>query len=305
MISDTQAAELDVLLAKTSRTFALSIPMLPGTVRRDVGIAYLLFRIADTFEDAIGWPRERRIRALADLAELLVDPALAEERARGWLAGPLAIPHEGYLELLAAAPRVLAAYAALPDATRETMRQHLGKTLAGMARFVDRTDDEGHLALADLEELREYCYVVAGVVGEMLTELFLRELPRLAAAGGALRARARAFGEGLQLVNILKDSNADLDEGRRYLPAGVPRDAVFLLARRDLDSAGEYSRLLQASGAPRGVVAFTALPILLARQSLERVETAGAGAKLTREEVMAAVAAVDAALARGVPVVPA
>jgi farnesyl-diphosphate farnesyltransferase len=296
--------QLDALLEKTSRTFALSIPLLPEPVRSEVGIAYLLFRIADTFEDAVGWPRERRIRALAELAELLADPGGAEERARSWLAGPAAIPHEGYHDLLAAAPRVLAAYSALPFSARETMRVHLSKTLAGMARFVDRADEAGNLALADLEELREYCYVVAGIVGEMLTELFLQGLPSLALAGPALRGRARAFGEGLQLVNILKDSAVDLREGRRYLPAEVPTDAVFLLARRDLDAAGEYTRQLQGSGAPRGVVAFTALPVLLARQSLERVEQHGAGAKLTRGEVFATLATLEADLERGAPAVP-
>jgi len=57
-------ATLDDLLEKTSRTFALSIPMLPEPTRRHVGIAYLLFRIADTFEDAARWPRDRRLAAL-------------------------------------------------------------------------------------------------------------------------------------------------------------------------------------------------------------------------------------------------
>jgi farnesyl-diphosphate farnesyltransferase len=299
------ASELDELLLKTSRTFAVSIPLLPHPLRSQVGIAYLLFRIADTFEDAVGWPRERRIRGLAELGELLSDPAPAEARAQGWLAGPPAIPHAGYLELLAATPRVLAAYAALRSEARDTVRQHLGRTLAGMAGFVDRGGGPGGLALTDLEELREYCYVVAGIVGEMLTELFLLGLPELAPAAGELRARARGFGEGLQLVNILKDSAVDRGEGRCYLPSAVPRDAVFLLARRDLVRAGEYTRILQEARGPRGLVAFTALPVLLARQSLERVEEGGEGAKLSRAEVLATVAALEWALDRGMPAVPA
>jgi farnesyl-diphosphate farnesyltransferase len=57
-------ADLDLLLEKTSRTFALSIPLLPEPTRREVMIAYLLFRIADTFEDSSSWPRESRIEAL-------------------------------------------------------------------------------------------------------------------------------------------------------------------------------------------------------------------------------------------------
>jgi farnesyl-diphosphate farnesyltransferase len=297
------AHELDALLVKTSRTFALSIPMLPQPLRAEVGIAYLLFRIADTFEDAAGWRRERRTRALAELGELLAEPGAAGERATGWIAGRPAIPHDGYLELLAAAPRVLAAYAALRPAARDTVREHLERTLAGMTRFVAREDGPDGLALADLDELRDYCYVVAGIVGEMLTELFLLALPALAPAAGEIRDRARDFGEGLQLVNILKDSAFDRGEGRRFLPAGLPREAVAAVARHDLDRAGEYVRLLQGRGAPRGLVAFTALPVLLARQSLLRVEERGEGAKLSRAEVAATVAALEAALDRGLPAV--
>jgi farnesyl-diphosphate farnesyltransferase len=69
-------ANLDSLLEKTSRTFALSIPMLPEPTRRHVSLAYLLFRVADTFEDAARWPRDRRLAALDDLA-LVVGEHLA------------------------------------------------------------------------------------------------------------------------------------------------------------------------------------------------------------------------------------
>ena len=247
---------------------------------------------------------ERRRRALRDLGELLADPRGAEACAAGWLAGRPAIAHEGYLELLAAAPGVLAAYGAMRPAARAIVREHLAGTLAGMQRYVDRAAGPDGLALADLEELRDYCYVVAGIVGEMLTELFLLGLAELAPAAADLRARARAFGEGLQLVNILKDSAFDRSEGRCYLPVGVPRESVVLLARRDLERAAEYTRRLQESGAPRGLVAFTALPVLLARRSLERVEERGEGAKLSRTEVLATVAALEEALDRGTAAVP-
>jgi farnesyl-diphosphate farnesyltransferase len=296
------APALDHLLARTSRTFALSIPLLPEPARTEVGVAYLLFRIADTFEDAVGWPRDRRLQALAELDALLVEPAAATARSRGWLAGSPPIPHDGYLELLAASPVVFSAYAELSPAARQAIREHLRSTLAGMAAFVARCDDRGNLSLAGLDDLRAYCYAVAGIVGEMLTELFLLDVPALAPVAEPLRARARAFGEGLQLVNILKDSAADGREGRTYLPAGLPRATVLALARRDLEAAAEYTLLLQGAGAPRGLVAFNALPVLLARGSLSRVEERGPGAKLSREEVAAAVAAMERALDRGEPV---
>ncbi len=54
-------ADLDELLVKTSRTFALSIPPLPEPTRRQVTVAYLLFRLIDTVEDASHWPKQRRV----------------------------------------------------------------------------------------------------------------------------------------------------------------------------------------------------------------------------------------------------
>jgi phytoene/squalene synthetase len=53
--------DLRDLLQKTRRTFALSIPVLPEPTNREVMIAYLLFRIAETFEDAAQWQPEKRI----------------------------------------------------------------------------------------------------------------------------------------------------------------------------------------------------------------------------------------------------
>jgi farnesyl-diphosphate farnesyltransferase len=167
-----------------------------------------------------------------------------------------------------------------------------------MARFVARTEGN-RLTLTSIEELRDYCFVVAGLVGEMLTDLFLLGQPSLEGAAPFLRERAATFGEALQLVNILKDADADGAEGRRYLPEGVPRGDVFALARRDLGVAGEYVTALHGAGAPRGVVEFTALPSELAWASLDRIEASGPGSKVSRPEVFRIARRVRHALDRG------
>ena len=153
-----------------------------------------------------------------------------------------------------------------------------------MASIVARTRD-GSLILDSIPELKDYCYIVAGIVGEMLSELFLLNRPALSGIAAFLRERAAIFGEALQLVNILKDSAVDAQEGRRYLPADVPKAEVFTLARGDLRVAGEYIRALQSAGAPRGLIEFTALPVQLAWAALERVEKHGPGSKVSRPEV--------------------
>ena len=278
-------ADLLELLEKTSRTFALSIPSLPEPTCREVTVAYLLFRIADTFEDASHVPPEVRIRALEDFNALVA--AFRRDEAvrlsRGWAAGGIAA-NPSDRELLAEVPFVLDAFFALSPGAAETIRTHVMRSAAGMADFVARTRS-GRLSLTDLDDLKAYCYVVAGLVGEMLTGLFLLDRPGLAIEAPGLRSRAAAFGEALQLVNILKDAAGDAAEGRTFLPAVVPLREVFALARRDLLVAGEYIGALERAGAPRGILEFTALPVELAWASLEKIERNGPGSKVSRPEV--------------------
>jgi farnesyl-diphosphate farnesyltransferase len=287
------------LLEKTSRTFALSIPPLPEPTRQEVTVAYLLFRVADTFEDAVHWLPEDRIAALHDFTDLLACGTRdgAERLAQAWTEAG-ASPHAGYRELIAQTPFVFEAFAALSPHASAIVRAHVVRSAEGMAGFVARTSDDG-LVLDSFEDLKGYCYAVAGIVGEMLTELFLLGRPGLASAAAALRGRAPAFGEALQLVNILKDADEDAKEGRRYLPDSVPRADVFALARRDLGAAAEYIDALQRAGAPAGILEFTALPVALAWAALARVEERGPGAKIGRPEVLRIVQRVRNALARG------
>ncbi len=294
------------LLIKTSRTFALSIPVLPEPTRRDVTVAYLLFRIADTLEDATRWTPDVKLVELAAFADVLRSPdaTKADELRSRWLADP-PLKHDAYMELLGRTPLVVKALQAMDPAAAEVVSKHTIRTIRRMAGFVGRSESSAELRLENLEDLADYCYAVAGIVGEMLTELFLLRHPRLESAAEALRSQAARFGEALQLVNILKDSATDAEEGRRYLPAGVATSDVFSMARFDLDGAEEYVRSLQTVDAPRGVVGFTALPVLLARRTLDRVERDGPGAKLTRPEVAAIVRDLELALDSNAPAVPA
>jgi farnesyl-diphosphate farnesyltransferase len=151
-----------------------------------------------------------------------------------------------------------------------------------MAAFVSRIEPERGLQLETVEDLRAYCYAVAGIVREMLTELFLLERPQLARVAKDLRGRAAEFGEGLQLVNILKDARPDAVEGRTFLPRQAPLREVFALARQDLADAAAYVDLLREGGAEPGLVAFNAFICKLAAANLQILRDQGLGAKLTR-----------------------
>jgi farnesyl-diphosphate farnesyltransferase len=289
--------ELIPLLEKTSRTFALSIPLLPEPTRSDVAIAYLVFRIIDTLEDATSWSPQQRIDELAEVQGILGAESLlhaqgldAEARARAetvaarWLAHP-PLEHEGYLELLAATPRVLQRLAERTPAARQVITEHALASASGMARFVARCDAGGSLHLSSREELQDYCFTVAGIVGNMLTELFLLGRPALASVAAKLRARAPLFGEGLQLVNILKDAKSDAAAGRVFLPPDLALPRVFQQAKSDLAAGAEYCQLLRQPGVERGLWAFNMLNARLAMATVRVLELQGLGAKLSRLQV--------------------
>lgn len=281
--------DLDDLLLKTSRTFALAIPLLPEPTRRAVGVAYLLFRIADTFEDATTWPREKRLEALEAFVDLLeAAPQAREAEARGlvkqWLAVP-PVEHAGYLELLGETPGLMKELLALDAKVAARVVHHAVRTTEGMASVIARADERGNLRLSSVRELKDYCYLVAGIVGELLTDVFLLDTPSLEQERQNLERGMIAFGEGLQLINILKDANDDAKDGRVYLPASVTRAELFALARENLDEGLRYVQALQRGGAPRGYLGFTGLSLSLAYAALDQLEARGAGAKVSRQEV--------------------
>ena len=302
---DDDSELLQDLLVKTSRTFALAIPLLPPPTLREVTVAYLLFRLADTFEDAnVLWDEDQQRTALADFAELVRTPTVAEAQrlAASWIATP-PTQHEGYLELLDKTPEVIASFMSLSPEAREVVGDHTIRTTEGMRAVVERTGTDGVLRLDSIQDVKDYCYIVAGIVGEMLTELFLLDRPHLEAIADYLRDRAAQFGEGLQLVNILKDSAGDVVEGRDYLPTEIDRADFFALARADLLAATEYTLAIQQAGGPDGVVLFTGLPVELAWATLTKVEKKGPGAKISRPEVFAIHSRIHRAVRKGRPAV--
>lgn len=291
---------LQRLLGKTSRTFALTIPLLPEPVRREVGVAYLLFRIADTFEDATLWTPEQRIDGLKQFVRQLrgEDEQPVAEAVAGWLQNP-PLEHEGYIELLQHTSAVLRWHAELRPAARQLITDHLVRTAEGMQHFVSRTSGEGVLWLETLQDLQEYCFAVAGIVGQVLTELYLLQCPELTSVADELRARAVRFGEGLQLVNILKDATPDAAEGRVYLPKQLTRADVIALAHNGLEAAVEYTELLRTARVDFGVVAFNALNARLAIATLRVLRDHGPGSKLSRLQLTGLTADVMASIRAG------
>jgi len=280
------------VLPRVSRTFALNIRMLPGSMRDAVGNAYLLCRTADALEDS--WPgtpgaiRERFERLAAAVAgDRRAAESLAEE------AGRLADRRED-LELVRHLPVVERVFRGLAEGDRAAIAEAVRVMAAGMSRYAARAAERGAGLpyLDDEAELDDYCWVVAGCVGVMLTRL---QATREPASAGAPRealdrrlALAPLVGRALQLTNILLDWPQDVRRGRCYVPAawlaghgiapqalvgapsGAARDLSLRLeaaARAALARVPDYLALVPAGA--RRYRLFVLLPALWALRSIE------------------------------------
>lgn len=289
-------AYAEAMLLKVSRTFALTINVLPAAPRRSVLLAYLFCRIADTVEDDPELSGAEK-RDLLGRFEAIFLPNADWKAAADAFAG--ALPEEWKRSdddsrFLSAHPRwPLELFFDLPASTVEHVSACVREMQRGMGEFALRQATPGEWGgLKTVAELDRYCYFVAGVVGVMLTELFAEYTPLIAdSTADALRARAIDFGEGLQLVNIVKDAAEDSGRGISFVPEELcaahglePKDlfapenaeaamgvmrALCEKALGHLDRAFEYSLLLPRLE-PR-LRLFCLWALLMAVATLERV----------------------------------
>jgi len=273
------------ILPAVSRTFALSIRLLPGELGAAVRCAYLICRIADTLEDEPDMPAESKAALLDLLASCFND---ARSVAAFADAAALITGDPAHVRLVRNSNLVFAAFRALPEKTREIVQRWVREMVAGMRKFV-LAYPHG-VRIQSLDEYKEYCYYVAGTVGYLLTDLWHEHSPSIGAQRYAiLRTRCRAFAEALQTVNILKDVARDAEhENSIYIPEQLLREhgsahATILapdraqetrkalgvmteLAWRDLDQAKAY--LLSIPRRAVSIRLFCALPLLFAYATL-------------------------------------
>ncbi|MFA5139414.1 MAG: squalene/phytoene synthase family protein [Elusimicrobiota bacterium] len=224
------------LLRGVSRSFYLTLRVLPQELRPRISVAYLLARASDTVADTQVVPREKRLGLLRDMRQGRT------ESIRG-LAADQALPAER--ELLERLDECVSLKASLPAADRELIDKLLDTIVAGQIFDIERFP--GSLqALSDDAELDRYTYMVAGCVGDFWTRMCALHLPELRSWDVEAMCRLGVrFGKGLQLVNVLRDMPRDLRIGRCYLPIQDPKP---LLDPASFDSIRErYSAWLDTA----------------------------------------------------------
>jgi farnesyl-diphosphate farnesyltransferase len=220
------AEELNSLLKATSRSFYLTLRVLPGAIRPQIGLAYLLARTTDTIADTEIVSLNQRLDALQKLRERILGQNSSPLNF-GELVKRQGIPVER--ELLEKVEDSLSALQHFSATDQQLIRDVLGTITSGqeldLRRFQSPVPAESRgveqkiVALQTDAELDDYTYRVAGCVGEFWTKMCRAHLfPEAKMDDAQFLTDGIRFGKGLQLVNILRDLPADLKNGRCYLP---------------------------------------------------------------------------------------
>jgi farnesyl-diphosphate farnesyltransferase len=293
-------SEKDVLKG-VSRSFYLSLRLLPKPMRRAASLGYLLARTTDTLADSAGVPTASRLHYL----DQLVDTVCNAGRPPRWPVALLnSIPDSRERHLLESTGDILESLARLPVDEFALVREVLEIIASGqrldLSRFAEASG-ERPATLEDDAALEDYAWRVAGCVGAFWTKLgFLTMGERFSKAPEpVLLEQGIAFGKALQLVNILRDVVTDLADGRCYLPVADPRDTREILVCHGrwlaitdgwLANGEAYAKTLGS----RRLRAATILPAMLARETLTSLEGADWNAlsrkiKISRGQVYQAV----------------
>ena len=207
------------LLKQTSRSFYLTLLVLPAAVRPQIGLAYLLARATDTIADTEIVSPELRLGALEKLRERILG------KNQGALNFGELAKHQGSGSekvLLERAEEAIAVLAGFAEEDQKRIRDVLDTITSGQELDLQRfgtANEKRIVALQTDAELDDYTYRVAGCVGEFWTKMCVAHLfQHRKTDQDFLLTNGVRFGKGLQLVNILRDLPRDLRSGRCYIP---------------------------------------------------------------------------------------
>ena len=234
------------ILLKVSRTFALNINVLKGKLHKGILLAYLYLRIADTVEDDPQMDASRKEALLEKFADIFRTAELKDEAVEAFESSLpehwLKHSAEPYFDLSLHTHVVVPLLKELPEEYAAPVRDVTIEMCGGMAKFAKRQEEAlgaGWFTLEKVEDLDEYCYYVAGIVGKLLTHLF--------AADSILINDARkeqmqkldvSFGLALQVANIVKDCREDAERRVCFVPEEICRRHGF---ERSYQMFGEAS----------------------------------------------------------------
>lgn len=263
------------VLPHAARSFAASIVILPPRAARAASVAYLYCRALDTYEDMLVDP-QMRTEALNAFGARFDDDAPATTPPLD-AAAPRGDRDRVHLLLVERCSLLDAVYAELDAAERGLIAGLVREMAAGMVWSSETFAAQGGV-LADAAQLRRYCRIVIG-----LPTIFLLELVRSTELDAAAREDALLVSEMVQLANVTRDIEDDLERGVGYHPdlrpllGARPQSAAALetvrrvraeLTYMALCRAPAYRRMYEGLGLARRASVRTAAIVLLLFTSL-------------------------------------
>lgn len=250
-----------VMLKETSRTFFIPINFLEPTLKKTVASAYLCMRAIDEIEDHPDMEEEAKqhlLRAVSQMLHTSFDREHYQELIRP------------YAHMLPPVTQRLADWISVcPEGIVDKVNESTAIMAGGMAKWVEKK-----WIIETKEDLDDYTYYVAGLVGTMLSDLWkwhdgTETDPELAIA----------FGRGLQAVNMLRNYDEDLERGVTFVPNGWNRDDMFQYATDNLAKADLYVKSIKN----KRIIMFCKVPLALAHSTLKALKSGKE--KITRKEV--------------------
>lgn len=214
-------------LQGVSRSFALTIPLLPAALRTVVTNAYLLCRVADTIEDDLNLSPDEVRHFQSEFIQVLQTQGEVTSLVEQLVPRLSEATLDAEKELVSNLDQVVLVTNSFNPGKREVLIRCVKVMCEQMPDF-QRSNQVG--GLETMRDMNHYCYAVAGVVGEMLTELFCNYSDEVALRSKQLVRLAPSFGQGLQMTNILKDVWDDWNDGNCWLPADVFNEAGYDLS---------------------------------------------------------------------------
>ncbi|MDQ8191072.1 squalene/phytoene synthase family protein [Roseibacillus persicicus] len=260
------------VLRDVSRSFYLTLRALPLGMREATSVGYLMARASDTIADC-GGERVERLALLRQFQQVIAGGEAGEFFSKAAAIAQEDGLKEGERVLMPRLEEVFVWWQTLPEAEREAVREVVTTITTGQLWDLERFPEGEVVTLTDAAEAEEYCYRVAGCVGEFWTVIGFHNDPRFADRPKVeMLQLGRNYGKGLQLVNILRDEVEDEERGRRYLPG--ERKEWLEKARGYLEDGLSYSRAVRGRRARLATV----LPALIGMETLTLLE------KASREE---------------------
>ncbi len=277
--------EIQAHLERVSRSFAFCIARLDQPLREQVGLAYLLCRILDTVEDAHWSDANVQKKSFNDFIEVLSD----SNKVKAWSEALLKNAEKisaNEAALIRETDLVVVKLQNLSNEAREVIFPPVISMAQGMREFAEtRNLNHGRLHLKTLQDVNHYCFFVAGVVGEILDGLLRLEASKTGTQVQTKLSDGFRFGLFLQKVNVLKDRDSDLNEGRDLVP--IVAD-VYQSSLVDAERAFAYLQAIPQSF--KSYRLFCAWSMFLGLASLPHIAQ---GRKIGRLETVSLLAKVE------------